>query len=197
MLDIKNMTPTVKRGSAIAVALVASLAFWFGWRQCQVGATPPPPAVELPAALPDVVASDAGVSDPTVIPTTAQIVFSTVPPAHATVSWGKKRLGKIAPGKPLVVVRPRDSGPLDVIVRADGFLPVHSRAHTFSDNKVMLKLTRPDQTATLLGYRVPIDAGVPGLDEAGMAIPGLEPMPGPGQAAELPEPPPPDPMFVP
>lgn len=85
----------------------------------------------------------------------------TIPPVDASVRWGKTRLGVIAPKRPLVIVRPRDSGPLDVVITAEGFLPVHTRAHTFSDTKVMVKLTPPDQIVTLLGYRVPIDAGVP------------------------------------
>jgi hypothetical protein len=95
------------------------------------------------------------------------------------VRWGKTRLGVIAPRKPLVVIRPRDSGPLDVIVTAEGFLPVHTRAHTFADSKVMVKLTTEDQKHTLLGYRAPIDAGVPdgGLPMAGEG--GGPPMPQP------------------
>jgi hypothetical protein len=44
-------------------------------------------------------------------PTTATIVFATSPPVSAMVFWGRKNLGKITGGKPLVVVRPRDSGP--------------------------------------------------------------------------------------
>lgn len=183
--DFKSISPRARRAAIGAFAALLGLGVWFGWRQCQVNATPPPPVVTQPAELPVVATlSDAGMGDPKVIPTTATIVFATVPQANATVSWGKKRLGRIMPNKPLVVVRPRDSGPLDVIVRADGFLPVHTRAHTFSDNKVMIKLTRPDQTSTLLGYRVPLDAGLPeeNLDLA-------PPLPG--------EPVVPDPMLVP
>jgi hypothetical protein len=97
----------------------------------------------------------------------AHIVFTTVPPAYANVTWGKKLLGRIAPRQPLVVVRPRDSGPLDVMVRAPGFLPVQVRAHTFSDSRVTVKLTTPEQKNTLLGYRQPIDAGPPDAGEFG------------------------------
>jgi hypothetical protein len=97
----------------------------------------------------------------------AHIIFTTVPAANANVTWGKKLLGRIAPRQPLVVVRPRDSGPLDVVVRAVGFLPVQVRAHTFSDSRVTVKLTPPDQKSTLLGYRLPIDAGPPDAGEFG------------------------------
>jgi hypothetical protein len=173
--DLKQMPPLMK-GGAIALPVLVGLAAWLGWRQCQVNATPPP--TEVPVPPPPVVETlDGGLAPaPVVEKTTATIVFSTVPPAHATVSWGKKRLGVLAPGKSLTVVRPRDSGPLDVIVRAEGFLPVHTRAHTFSDNRVAVKLTRPTETTTLLGYRVPIDAGLP-LEEAPSIDPAAtEPM---------------------
>ena len=156
--DMKTMRPTSK-AALTAFAVLVGVCAWFGYRQCGVKATPPPappPALPLAVELPD-----AGAPISKVIPTTAQITFGTVPPVLATVSWGKKRLGRIEPHRPLVVVRPRDSGPLDVVIKAEGFLPVHTRAHTFSDNKVIVKLTPPEQTNTLLGYRVPIDAGVP------------------------------------
>ncbi len=97
--------------------------------------------------------------------TRATVVFATMPPATATVTWGRKSLGKITPGKPLVVVRPRDSGPLDVMVRATGYFPVQTRGHTFSDNRVMVKLTPLENESELLGYRAPLDAGVETQEE--------------------------------
>lgn len=112
---------------------------------------------------------------PPVVPTTARIEFQTIPAMDAQVRWGKTRLGVIAPRKPLVIIRPRDSGPLDVVVTAEGMLPVHTRAHTFADSKVMVKLTPLDQQQTLLGYRTPIDAGVPLGGEGGG--PPLAPIP--------------------
>ena len=68
------------------------------------------------------------------------------------MTWGKKKLGLIGPHAPLIVQRPRDSGPLDVVVRADGCVPVQTRAYTFEDSKVAVKLTPNDQKNTLLGY---------------------------------------------
>ena len=101
--------------------------------------------------------------------TKATIIFQTVPPANATVLWGNTRLGRIKPQRPLVVVRPRDSGPLDVTIRAPGFLPVQTRAQTFGDTRLAVKLTRVDQKATLFGYRVPLDdAGVPLVTDGGV-----------------------------
>ena len=94
------------------------------------------------------------------------ISITVVPSRMATVFWGKQRLGIIKPRGSLVVQRPRDSGPLDLIVRADGCLPVHTRAYTFNDNRLSVRLTPLDQKATLLGYREelpPPDAGAPML----------------------------------
>ena len=95
-----------------------------------------------------------------------RIVFTVLPSStkKATVTWGKKRLGIIAPHAPLIVQRPRDSGPLDVVVRADGCVPVQTRAYTFEDSKVAVKLTPNDQKNTLLGYREELpatDGGMP------------------------------------
>lgn len=159
---------SLRLGALLAGAGLCALAAL--WSHGQASATPPPlPTLPAEPAATNRGSMDAGA--PSEPPTTAQIIFLVVPPVEATVTWGKKRLGKIMPGQPLTVVRPRDSGPLDVIVRANGFLPVHTRAHTFSDTKVFVKLTPHDQQQTLLGYRVPIDAGLP-IGADGMPVGG-------------------------
>jgi hypothetical protein len=56
-------------------------------------------------------------------------------------------------------------------VRAPGYLAVQTRAHTFSDTRILVKLTTPEKKNELVGYRVPIEAGVDG-GEGGM--PALE-----------------------
>ena len=94
-----------------------------------------------------------------------RIVFTVLPSTKkATVQWGKKKLGVIAPHAPLIVQRPRDSGPLDVVVRAEGCVPVQTRAYTFEDSKVAVKVTPNEEKNTLLGYREEqpaTDGGVP------------------------------------
>jgi len=76
-----------------------------------------------------------------------------------------------------VVERPRDSGPLDLIIRASGFLPVHTRAYTFTDSRVAVKLTPPTEKSKLFGYREELapnpDAGAPAAPAA--PVPVLEP----------------------
>jgi hypothetical protein len=98
---------------------------------------------------------------------TVRIVFTLVPSTKkAMVFWGKKKLGPIAPHQPLIVQRPRDSGPLDVVVKSDGCVPVQTRAYTFADNKIAVKLTPLEEKNTLLGYReeLPPDGGAANPD---------------------------------
>lgn len=141
-----------------AVAMVAALA---GAGAAAWAQTAAPPAV--PTAVPQqpAAAAPAPAAPPAA---NVRIVFTVLPSTKkATVMWGKKKLGIIEKGKPLIVARPRDSGPLDVIVRADGCLPVQTRAYTFADSKVAVKVTPLDQKNTLLGYReeLSLDGGVP------------------------------------
>jgi len=110
------------------------------------------------------------------------ITLQTVPPRKAVVKWGNKILGVIPVPRPLVVVRPRDSGPLDLVVRAAGFLPVHTRAYTFSDSRVAIKLTPVSEKNTLFGYRAEVlpDAGA--SPDAGAPPPAPAPAPAPTPA---------------
>jgi hypothetical protein len=155
-----SITPRMKRHAIVLAIACAACVTWIGWQLSRASATPTdvPPSAQAtntnPAPAPPATSGDE-------VPTTSQITFTTVPPARATVMWGKTLLGRIAPHAALIITRPRDSGPLDVVVRANGYLPVHTRAHTFGDTTVSVKLTRPDQQDTLFGYKAPIDAGPP------------------------------------
>ena len=163
--DWKNLfaNPKVQVGGVVGLGVLLALLGWF----LHASALPPATTTQTPAAAPAAPAPAAAAtpSPPPPEPpkTTARITFTTVPRTNATVSWGKTRLGVITPTASLVIERPRDSGPLDVVVRAPGYLPVTTRAHTFAETRIVVKLTRPSQTQTLVGYKAPIDAGM-GLD---------------------------------
>ncbi|MDB4980476.1 MAG: hypothetical protein JWM82_1228 [Myxococcales bacterium] len=107
---------------------------------------------------------------------TVKVTLLTVPPApRVLVLWGKKKLGMIAPKQPLILQRPRDSGPMDLILQSEGYVSVQTRAFTFADNKVTVKLTPLDQKNTLLGYRQELpsdeaDGGVPAAPDAGVRV---------------------------
>ncbi len=140
-------------GTAILAALVAFALAPFALYAASDGGAAPAPGVPAVALAPAAPPSD-----------TVRIVFTIVPNTKkAMVFWGKKRLGIIAPHAPLIVTRPRDSGPLDVVVKSDGYVTVQTRAYTFADSKISVKLTKLEEKNTLLGYReeLPPDGGAP------------------------------------
>lgn len=67
----------------------------------------------------------------------------------AKVYWGKKLIGE----SPFAMTRPHGSGAIDVVFRAEGYLPLHTRAYTFEDTAVFATLTPVDRAHTLYGYK--------------------------------------------
>lgn len=134
-------------GAVVLAILAVAGALSIGWSRALAETAPvATPDAGVPATAPGNGAAAA--RSPNV-----KIIFKINPPTRATVSWGKKRLGLIKGKEPLIVERPRDSGPLDVVVRADGCLPVHTRAYTFTTSVVQVKVTPIDKKNTLFGYR--------------------------------------------
>jgi hypothetical protein len=121
-----------------------------------------------------------------------KITVQTIPPVKAEVRWGKKKLGVLNTGKkPFFIERFKDSGPIDVTVRAEGFLPVHTRAYTFETNKITVKLTPLTEKHTLFGFKQVPDGGVDGGAADAGAPAGPVPM-GPAPPPPMgPAPPPP------
>jgi len=109
------------------------------------------------------------------VPTTpnVRLVFKVVPPNIVTVTWGNKKLGIIKPKAPLIIERPRDSGPMDVVFKSQGYVTVHTRIYTFTNSTLAVKLTPVDKKNTIYGYREelpPDEAGAPtGAGGAGVA----------------------------
>jgi hypothetical protein len=139
------------------LATLAAAGVLVGMGLAAGGATPGAPAPAAPGP-------DGGVAAPS---PNVKVIFQTVPPEKSVVYWGKKPLGIVnrIPKRSLIIERPRDSGPLDVVVRSKGYLPVHTRAYTFTDTKVFVKLTKLEEKKTLFGYREELPDG--GLPEAG------------------------------
>lgn len=106
---------------------------------------------------------------------TVTLTFVTRPRAKARVFHGKKLLGTT----PFSVEWPRNSGPVDVVVRAYGYLTVNTRAYTFRDDKVDIALTRPADASKLLGYKAPIveeEEGAEGAEGAEGETPASAPV---------------------
>lgn len=152
-----TMKAKTKRWFATAGGLLALGVFLCSWDFIQAAEPAAPAGAAAPGAKAPAPPSDK-----------VRITFTVWPPSlKAMVFWGRRRLGLIAPHQPLIVERPRDSGPLDVIVKAQGFLSVQTRAYTFADSKVSVKMTPPDQKKTLLGYREAVpDGGAPPSGES-------------------------------
>jgi hypothetical protein len=66
----------------------------------------------------------------------------------AHVFWGRKDLGVA----PLQIERPRGSGPLDLLIVADGALPLHTRVFTDRDGGLAVRLYAESEAPGLLGY---------------------------------------------
>lgn len=73
------------------------------------------------------------------------------PPQRAHVIWGAKDFGV----GPLDIRRPRGSGPLDLLVRAPGYLTLHTRAFTERDNTLSVRLVPETEAPRFAGYQAP------------------------------------------
>jgi hypothetical protein len=182
MLTRTPITRSMRRtGIIAALAGVAFSALVVGGFALAVRAQGPGAAAPAaPPATPGPASASAAPVRVSPSPDQVRITLITVPSAKRVfVTWGKKRLGMIAPHQPLIIQRPRDSGPLDLIIHSEGYVPVQTRAFTFGDSKLAVKLTPLDQKNTLLGYReeVPPPPPVPSTD--GGAPPPPPPPPRP------------------
>ncbi len=131
-------------------------------------------------------AADAGApAAPVPEPENVKITIIT-PGVRAVVFYGKKNLGVT----PIEIERKRDSGPMDLVVRASGFLPVATRAYTFRDDKVVVKMTPEDEAHTVYGWRAPLPDAGPDAAPADEDAPdgGVSPPPAPSPASRPPPP---------
>jgi hypothetical protein len=83
-----------------------------------------------------------------------------VSPTDAEVFWGGKKLGVTVKGV-FEIERPRGSGPLDLMLRAPGFLTQHTRMFTDRDDKLAVRLARPGEAPGLLGWKPAAPAPAP------------------------------------
>lgn len=104
-----------------------------------------------PSNTPAPSAADAGPADLVTIHVLVQ------PPQRAHVIWGAKDFGL----GPLDIRRPRGSGPLDLLVRAPGYLTLHTRAFTDRDNTLSVRLVPEAEAPRFAGYRAPAPTVTP------------------------------------
>lgn len=126
-----------------------------------VSSATPPEEPSLPVERGETVPSSSASVAPAAVSSTpvspnVRVTVRIFPAVQATVTMGKTRLGTINPRGSLVLERRRDSGPLDLVIRAAGYVTVHTRAYTFEDNTIEVRLTRLDKKDTIYGYRQPL-----------------------------------------
>ena len=86
-------------------------------------------------------------------------------PDKPLVFWGKKKLGET----PVTLERPRDSGPVDLVVRGEGYFPVHTRAYTFKNDVLYVHMTKLEDRMTLFGAKRDVNEAAPGAAPDGTA----------------------------
>lgn len=135
-------------------------------------AAPAPPEL-LPEATPDpTVAGASDAAPPAPAPEPRDVPMVTVklfvtPPKLAHVYWGVKDLGLA----PLELQRPRGSGPMDLMLRAPGFLTHHTRVFTDRDDTLSIRLSPENEASSTFGYQAPAEKPAP----AGKPKPGTKP----------------------
>jgi len=63
-------------------------------------------------------------------------------------------MAHLEPGKmEAEITRPRGSGPLDLEIKAEGYLPYHTRLYADRNDKVGVRLCRVEDAPNLFGYK--------------------------------------------
>jgi hypothetical protein len=120
------------------------------------GPTAKEPPVSLAALVPAKVADDnLRAEEPEANPysETVTLRLAVAPPAKALVMWGGKQVAKLAPGSmDAEIDRPRGSGPVDLEIKAEGYMPFHTRLYSDRNDKINARLYRPEEAPGLFGF---------------------------------------------
>lgn len=122
------------------------------------GKPEPKPAPVLPTTPPKTDEADLQVEEQESNPNSETVTLrvSISPPAKGVVMWGQKLMARFAPGTMEVeLTRPRGSGPLDLELRAEGFLVHHTRLFADRSDKTNVRLYRAEDAVGLHGYKPP------------------------------------------
>lgn len=101
-------------------------------------------------------------------------IFVRTSPSKMFVHWGKKSLGLT----PLTVERPRDSGPVDLVLRGSGYFPIHTRAYTVKNDTISVKMVKLADRMTVFGAKAEVPAEPDPLDPT-VLPPPPSPVPAP------------------
>ena len=78
-----------------------------------------------------------------------EITLKTEPRVRARVYHGKELIGVT----PMTLKWAKDTGPIDVVLKASGYLKVNSRFYTYRNDRVTVKMFKEDQSHLLFGYK--------------------------------------------
>ena len=93
---------------------------------------------------------------------TVNLKLSVTPPVKALVTWGAKQIAHLAPGSmDTEISRPRGSGPVDLEIKAEGFMPYHTRLYADRGDKIGVRLYRLEEAPGLLGYKRSVEKKAP------------------------------------
>jgi hypothetical protein len=85
---------------------------------------------------------------------TVILKLTVTPQVKAQVTWGAKLVGHLAPGSmDTEISRPRGSGPVDLEIKAEGFMPYHTRLYADRNDRINVRLYRVEDAPGLLGYK--------------------------------------------
>ena len=124
------------------------------------GAKPaaPPPAIDagITGDVKIVEQDELRTEEPEANPHSETVTLKLVvtPPVKALVLYGAKQMAQLEPGKmEAEITRPRGSGPLDLDIKAEGYLPYHTRLYADRNDKLSVRLCRPEDAPNLFGYK--------------------------------------------
>jgi len=80
---------------------------------------------------------------------TVELNLKTSPKVRASVYHGKELLGST----PLRLVWPKDTGALDLKLKAKGYLTVNTRLYTYRNDRATVKMFKVDEAHKLFGYK--------------------------------------------
>jgi len=93
---------------------------------------------------------------------TVNLKLTVTPQVKALVTWGAKQVARLAPGSmDTEISRPRGSGPVDLEIKAEGFMPYHTRLYADRNDKINVRLYRVEEAPGLLGYKRSAEKNAP------------------------------------
>ena len=85
---------------------------------------------------------------------TVELSVRTSPRVAAKVYHGKELLGVT----PFTFKWPKDTGALDLVLKAPGYIKVNTRLYTYRDDKVTVDMFKETEAHKLFGYKKKIEA---------------------------------------